>query len=76
MAEKQYRSIIKATSWRALGTLDTIAVSFLVTGKIKLALSIGGVEFFTKIFLYYIHERLWNRIKFGIHPPPVRDYQI
>ena len=76
MAEKQYRSIIKATSWRALGTLDTIVVSFLVTGRIKLALSIGGVEFFTKIFLYYMHERLWNRIKFGMHPPPPRDYQI
>ena len=76
MAEKQYRSIIKATSWRALGTLDTIVVSFLVTGRIKLALSIGGVEFFTKIFLYYMHERLWNKIKFGTYPPPIRDYQI
>ena len=76
MAEKQYRSIIKAASWRAMGTLDTIVVSFLITGEIKMAVSIGGVELFTKIFLYYMHERLWNRIKFGMHPPPPRDYQI
>ena len=76
MAEKQYRSIIKATSWRALGTLDTIVVSFLITGKIKIAVSIGGVELFTKIFLYYMHERLWNRITFGTYPAQPRDYQI
>ena len=76
MAEKQYRSIIKATSWRALGTLDTIVISFLITGKIKMALSIGGVELFTKIFLYYMHERLWNRIKFGRYAPPSQEYEI
>ena len=75
MAEKKYRSLIKATSWRALGTMDTIVVSFLVTGKIKLAISIGGIELFTKIFLYYMHERLWNRISLGrIEQPP--EYQI
>ena len=74
VVEKQYRSLIKATSWRALGTLDTIVVSFLITGEIKLALSIGGVELFTKIFLYYVHERLWNRISIGRHKPP--EYQI
>lgn len=75
MVEKQYRSLIKAASWRALGTLDTIVVSFIITGEIKLAVSIGGVELFTKVFLYYFHERLWNRISLGkITPPP--EYQI
>ncbi len=73
--EKHYRSIIKATSWRALGTLDTIFISFLITGKIKMAISIGGVELFTKVFLYYVHERLWNRISLGRTPPPP-EYQI
>jgi uncharacterized membrane protein len=75
MAEKQYRSLIKATSWRALGTVDTVIVSFLVTGKIKLAVSIGGIELFTKIFLYYMHERIWNRISLGRIEPP-QEYQI
>ena len=75
MAEKKYRSLIKATSWRALGTFDTIVVSFLITGKIKMAISIGGVELFTKIFLYYIHERFWNRISIGRTTPPP-EYQI
>ena len=69
------RSLVKAISWRATGNLDTIVVSFVITGRLKLALSIGFVELFTKIFLYYVHERAWNRVSFG--KPRVReDYEI
>jgi hypothetical protein len=53
IVERHCRSLLKAISWRATGTLDTIFVSFLVTGKIKLAVSIGVVEVFTKIGLFY-----------------------
>lgn len=74
MKEKHYRSIVKSLSWRATGTLDTIVVSYFVTGKIKLALSIGLVELFTKIGLYYLHERVWNRIPFGRIKE--KDYEI
>jgi uncharacterized membrane protein len=59
------RSIAKAISWRATGTVDTILISWLITGHAKWALSIGFVELFTKIFLYYAHERIWNRLSFG-----------
>ena len=65
MGDRHYRSLLKAVSWRATGTLDTILVSFLLTGRIRLAFSIGCVEFFTKIGLYYVHERLWNRVPAG-----------
>ena len=63
--EKHYRSLVKAISWRATGTADTIVISWLITGQIKMALGIGFVEVFTKIFLYYVHERIWNRLSFG-----------
>jgi len=46
------RSVVKAISW-------------LITREFKFALSIGLVELFTKVFLHYGHERLWNRISFG-----------
>ena len=65
MVEKHYRSIVKAVSWRLTGSMDTMIISFLITGRIKWALSISGVELFTKIFLYYVHERVWNQIPFG-----------
>ena len=75
MAEKHYRSVVKAISWRIMGTMDTIVVSFLVTGRIKLALSIGLVELFTKIVFYYVHERAWNKIPLGRYEAP-KDYEI
>jgi uncharacterized membrane protein len=76
MTEKHYRSVVKAISWRATGTLDTIVISFLITGHLRWALSIGFVELFTKVGLYYFHERLWNRISFGRVQGTPRDYQI
>lgn len=59
--DSNIKSLIKAVSWRAVGTLDTMVISFLITGQWKLAVSIGGIEVFSKIFLYYLHERVWER---------------
>ncbi len=75
MVEKHYRSFVKAVSWRVTGTLDTILISFLVTGQVKLAISIGFIEVFTKIGLFYAHERLWNKLSFG-RVKPKEDYAI
>jgi len=65
MADKHYRSLMKAVSWRTTGSIDTMIVSYFVTGKFTLALTISGVELFTKIGLYYVHERLWENLSFG-----------
>ena len=51
------RSVLKAISWRTLGTLDTFAISWFLTGKVGLAGSIAALEFATKIVWYYLHER-------------------
>ncbi|HEY5593075.1 MAG TPA: DUF2061 domain-containing protein [Paludibacter sp.] len=65
MQDKNYRSLLKSISWRVTGTIDTFVISFLITGKVHLALSISGVEVLTKITLYYFHERVWNKISIG-----------
>lgn len=74
MAEKAYRSIAKTVSWRTVGTLDTIIISYFITGDLTMAASIGSIELVTKMILYYFHERAWNRISFGKRNDP--DYQI
>ncbi|WP_236778475.1 DUF2061 domain-containing protein [Pseudalgibacter alginicilyticus] len=63
--EKPLRSIVKSISWRIIGTLDTILISWLITGKLALAFSIGSIELVTKMVLYFFHERIWNTIKWG-----------
>ena len=59
------RSLIKAVSWRLIGSLDTFMLSLLVTGSAKYAVSIATAEALTKIALYYVHERVWRRVAWG-----------
>jgi uncharacterized membrane protein len=76
MHEKAYRSVVKTISWRTIGTLDTIIISYFITGNLVMAASIGSIEVVTKMMLYYFHERAWNKISLGRIKPPANDYQI
>ena len=62
------RHILKTISWRIIGTLDTMLLSWFITGSWKLGLTIGGVEVITKMVLYFLHERAWYKFSdFGIN---------
>ena len=63
--EKHRRSVAKAISWRATGTVDTFVIAWLLTGSPKLAGGIASVEVVTKMVLYYLHERAWSRVGWG-----------
>jgi uncharacterized membrane protein len=61
------RHVLKTVTWRLVGTIDTILLSFIITGSIKTGFTIGSVELFTKMILYFFHERIWYRFsKYGI----------
>ncbi|MGH6985777.1 MAG: DUF2061 domain-containing protein [Caulobacteraceae bacterium] len=67
------RSLLKAVTWRAVGSVDTFMISFIIAtllhhpmaGAATLAGSIATSETFTKLILYFIHERIWARIRWG-----------
>jgi uncharacterized membrane protein len=61
-ADKPVKSFLKSISWRIVGTIDTMIISYIITGRVTVALSIGSVEVLTKTILYYFHERLWAHI--------------
>ena len=69
-SETHSRSVLKAISWRTLGTLDTFAISWFLTGRVEVAGSIAATEVVTKIGWYYLHERVraiipWGRREYG-----------
>ena len=64
-SEKPIRSIVKSISWRIIGTIDTVLISWIITGTLTLALSIGTIELISKMILYFFHERIWNKINWG-----------
>ena len=64
MAEdSHYKSLVKAVTWRITGSLDTFFLSWLITGVANLAFTIAFLELFSKIALYWLHERIWLKIK-------------
>ena len=74
MYERRRRTILRSISWRIVATVTTMVIAFFVTGKVELAVTIGGFELIAKLFIQYFHERLWMKIKYGYINPP--DYQI
>lgn len=66
MVEKHRRTILKAASYRVFATLTVFAVSFLYTSSFKSAASIGLTAAAAKTMLYYLWERLWNNISWGL----------
>jgi uncharacterized membrane protein len=60
--ESRLRSLLKALSWRILGTVTTATVAYVIVGEVLSAVLIGGVEFFLKFAIYYAHERAWQLI--------------
>jgi sulfate adenylyltransferase large subunit len=64
--EQKRRSALKAMSWRVIGSVSTIGAAVVLTQDIRLAAAIGATEVVTKLVLYYGHERLWARIRYGL----------
>jgi uncharacterized membrane protein len=61
------RHLLKTITWRLVGTIDTILLSWIITGNLTIGLAIGSVEVLTKMVLYFLHERVWYKyIKFGL----------
>ena len=67
--ETRPRSLAKAISWRATGSIDTFIVSWFITGNTFFAGSIALTEIITKIVLYYFHERVWASVRWGRKSP-------
>ncbi len=71
--ESHPRSIVKAVSWRTVGSIDTFVLGFLFSGSAKLAGAIAGTEVLTKIALFYFHERAWSLVRWGHRADPVAE---
>lgn len=65
MKEKHARSVAKAFTWRVLATLTTAGLVYAFTGRLDITLGVGLLDVLLKIFFYYFHERLWDKIKWG-----------
>lgn len=63
--ESHFRSVVKTISWRFWATVTTVALVYIFTGTLTIAVAIGGFEIILKILFYFFHERIWDKIRFG-----------
>jgi adenylylsulfate kinase len=72
MIETGTRSFLKAVSWRVCGSLATMLIAYILTRDTQIALFAGGLDAIFKIVLFFLHERMWNKIHFGKKRMPAR----
>lgn len=65
MNDNGKRSLLKTLTWRITGSTSTFTIAFLVTGNIGMSSGIAIIQMVINTFLYWFHERAWNRIKWG-----------
>lgn len=68
------RSLAKAISYRILGSICTALIFYVLTGKLTMSIGAGALDIVAKLGLYFLHERVWNRIQYGRPKPP--EYEI
>jgi uncharacterized membrane protein len=73
--ELHRRSIVKAVTWRLMGTFGTCLVAWWVTGSLRTGLGISLVDSAIKVLGFYVHERAWHRVSWGIAEPGPADGQ-
>src|SRR5690554_1059587 len=64
--ESRKRHLAKTVTWRIVGTLDTMTLAWIISGNLFTALQIGLAEVVTKMLFYYLHERAWYRVDYGL----------
>ena len=57
------RHLAKTITWRIIGTTDTLLLSWFISGDLSIGISVGLVELFSKMILYYFHEQFWYKSK-------------
>jgi adenylylsulfate kinase len=72
--ETRGRSMAKAISWRILAAIITATVALVMTHQLAFAAKIGAIDTSVKLLIYFLHERVWNKIGFGRVPAP--DYEV
>ena len=65
MVETNRRSLIKTISWRITGSSATFLIAYLISGDLNVSGTIAVIQLTANTILYYIHERVWNKIKWG-----------
>ena len=67
--QQRKRAIVKTLCYRLFMIFITVGVAWLFVGDLGSALNIGIVANVVKTGTYYIYERAWDHIAWGLSQP-------
>ena len=65
MSDTARRSLVKTISWRITGSGATFLISYAILGNVTISGTIAAIQLIFNTVLYFIHERIWNKILWG-----------
>ena len=68
MTDQPKRSLVKTITWRITGSGATFLISYVISENLTIAGTIAVIQVVANTLLYFIHERVWNRISWGRLP--------
>ena len=68
MGYTRNRVLAKSFVWRIIATLTGATIAWFLTGEIETAFKFIALEFPLKMMIYYVHERGWEAIPWGVVP--------
>lgn len=63
--ERTWRSFGKVITWRILVTITNFIGGWLASGNPWVGLGVVSFALVVNSILYFIHERIWNRVAWG-----------
>jgi len=67
--QQRKRAIVKTLCYRLFMVLITVVVAWVFVGDLGSALNIGIVANVVKTVTYYVYERAWDHITWGLSQP-------
>ncbi len=65
MASTELRSFVKGVSWELITFVLTVLAIYWIYGNLSLSIQFTAVLTIIKIGLYFVHERVWKKIRWG-----------
>ena len=65
LSESHGRSLAKTITWRITGSTSAVIIAYIITGSVAISGTIGIVHLVVNTLLYWLHERVWARIRWG-----------
>lgn len=65
-SQSHKRTLVKTLGYRLILLFSYGIITYIITGRVDLAIEVASVTTIVNTVIYYIYERAWDSIKWGV----------